>query len=141
MLRNDSTDVTAVWGLALVAEQEGRPRDAIALLQPISAASNNRKASLGHAYAIAGRTTDARKVLADLQAASARSYVPAYWFALVYTGLGRREEALRALERAYEERSTVLAYLLIDPRLAPLRQEPRYLALARRLNGEDQGSP
>ena len=141
VLRNDSTDVTAVWGLALVAEQEGRPRDAIALLQPISAASNNRKASLGHAYAIAGRTTDARKVLADLQAASARSYVPAYWFALVYTGLGRREEALRALERAYEERSTVLAYLLIDPRLAPLRQEPRYLALARRLNGEDPGSP
>jgi serine/threonine-protein kinase len=141
VLRNDSTDVTAVWGLALVAEQEGRPRDAIALLQPISAASNNRKASLGHAYAIAGRTTDARKVLADLQAASARSYVPAYWFALVYTGLGRREEALRALERAYEERSTVLAYLLIDPRLAPLRQEPRYLALARRLSGEDPGSP
>jgi tetratricopeptide (TPR) repeat protein len=103
--------------------------------------SNNRKASLGQAYAIAGRTTDARKVLADLQAASARSYVPAYWFALVYTGLGRREEALRALERAYEERSTVLAYLLIDPRLAPLRQEPRYLALARRLSGEDPGSP
>jgi tetratricopeptide (TPR) repeat protein len=141
VLRNDSTDVTAVWGLALVAEQEGRPRDAIALLQPISAASNNRKASLGHAYAIAGRTADARKVLADLQAASARSYVPAYWFALVYTGLGRRDEALRALERAYEERSTVLAYLLIDPRLAPLRQEPRYLALARRLSGEDPGSP
>jgi tetratricopeptide (TPR) repeat protein len=133
--------VTAVWGLALVAEQEGRPRDAIALLQPISAASNNRKASLGHAYAIAGRTADAQKVLADLQAVSARSYVPAYWFALVYTGLGRRDEALRALERAYEERSTVLAYLLIDPRLAPLRQEPRYLALARRLSGEDPGSP
>jgi len=41
VLRNDSTDVTAVWGLALVAEQEGRPRDAIALLQPISAASNS----------------------------------------------------------------------------------------------------
>jgi tetratricopeptide (TPR) repeat protein len=141
VLRNDSTDVTAVWGLSLVAEPERGQRDAIALLQPISAASNNRKASLGHAYAIAGRTGDARKVLADLQAASARSYVPAYWFALVYTGLGRRDEALRALERAYEERSTVLAYLLIDPRLAPLRQEPRYLALARRLSGEDPGSP
>ena len=136
VLRSDSTDVTAIWGLALVAEQEGRPRDAIALLQPISAASNNRKASLGHAYALAGRTTDARKVLAELQAASAKNYVPAYWFALVNVGLGRREEALRALERAYEERSTVLAYLLIDPRLAPLREEPRYVALARRLSGE-----
>ena len=37
---------------------------------------------------------------------------------MVYTGLGEREQALRYLERAYEERSTVLAYLLIDLRLA-----------------------
>jgi serine/threonine protein kinase len=48
----------------------------------------------------------------------------------------RRDEALRALERAYEERSTVLVYLHIDPRLAPLREEPRFVALERRLSGE-----
>ena len=64
------------------------------------------------------------------------SYVPAYWFALLHAGLGQRDSALRYLERAYEERSTVLAYLLIDPRLAPLRNDPRFLALARRLGGE-----
>ncbi|MGH9890973.1 MAG: TPR end-of-group domain-containing protein, partial [bacterium] len=50
--------------------------------------------------------------------------------------LGERAEALRALERAIEERSTVLAYLLIDPRLEPLRDEPRFVVLARRLSGE-----
>ena len=44
--------------------------------------------------------------------------------------------ALRYLERAYEERSTVLAYLLIDPRLATLRDDSRFVALARRLGGE-----
>jgi serine/threonine-protein kinase len=136
VLRRDSTDVTARWGLALVAEQEGRWADAITILEPIVGASNNRKATLGHAYAVAGRTADARKVLAELEATSQKSYVPAYWFALLYAGLGRRPEALRALERAYEERSTVLAYLQIDPRLAPLRSEPRYLALVRRLSGE-----
>jgi len=136
VLRSDSTDLTARWGLALVAEQEGRAAEAIAMLEPITGTSNNRKASLGHAYAVAGRTADARKVLAELQAASAKSYVPAYWFALLYAGLGSRPEALRALERAYEERSTVLAYLQIDPRLAPLRQEPRYVALVGRLSGE-----
>ena len=65
-----------------------------------------------------------------------RSYVPSYYFALVHAGLGERDQALRYLERAYEERSTVLAYLLIDPRLAPLRDDPRFLALARRLGGE-----
>jgi hypothetical protein len=62
--------------------------------------------------------------------------VPSYWFALVHAGLGERDEVLRDLERAYEERSTVLAYLLIDPRFAPLRGDPRFLALARRLGGE-----
>ena len=62
--------------------------------------------------------------------------MPSYYFALLHAGLGQRDSALRYLERAYEERSTVLAYLLIDPRLAPLRDEPRFLALARRLGGE-----
>ena len=136
VLRSDSTNVLALWGLALVAEQQGRPGDAIALLEPISAVSLNRKSSLGHAYAVAGRTAEARKVLADLRKAATKSYVPAYWFALVHAGLGERAEALRALERTYEERSTVLAYLLIDPRLEPLRGERRFVALARRLGGE-----
>ena len=62
--------------------------------------------------------------------------MPAYWFALLYTGLGQRDSAIRYLERAYQERSTVLAYLPIDPRLAPLRDDPRFLALTRRLTGE-----
>lgn len=75
-------------------------------------------------------------MLAELRAAEADNYVPAYYFALVHGGLGEREQALRALERAYEERSTVLAYLLIDPRLEPLREEARFSALARRLSGE-----
>ncbi|HTC25358.1 MAG TPA: tetratricopeptide repeat protein, partial [Gemmatimonadales bacterium] len=136
ILKSDSTDVVVKWGLALVVEQQGRPEEAIKLLEPISGISPNRKSSLGHAYAVAGRGARARSVLAGLHAATARSYVPSYYFALVHTGLGERDQALRYLERAYEERSTVLAYLLIDPRLAPLRDEPRFLALARRLGGE-----
>jgi TolB-like protein/tetratricopeptide (TPR) repeat protein len=136
ILQGDSTDVTAKWALALVDEQEGKLDEAIAILEPISTVSNNRKASLGHVYAVAGKTAKARAVLRALHAAADRSYVPAYWFALVHTGLGERDQALRYLERAYEERSTVLAYLLIDPRLAPLRDDPRFVALTRRLGGE-----
>ena len=136
VLKSDSTDVLAKWGLALVAEQQGRPDDAIAILEPLSSSSLNRKSSLGHAYAVAGKTARARKVLAALRAAAAGSYVPSYYFALVHAGLGERDQALHYLERAYEERSTVLAYLLIDPRLASLRDDTRFLALARRLGGE-----
>jgi tetratricopeptide (TPR) repeat protein len=136
VLQTDSTDVLATWGLGLVAEQKGRLDQAIAILEPVVGASLNRKSSLGHTYAVAGRTAKARAILAELQKASAERYVPAYWFALVHAGLGERDQALRYLERAFEERSTILAYLLIDPRLAPLRSEPRFVALARRLEGE-----
>jgi serine/threonine-protein kinase len=136
VLTRDSADVLAKWGSALVAEQQGRVGDAIATLEPIIGASLNRRSSLGHAYAVAGNTARARIVLDTLRAAAAGSYVPAYYFALVHTGLGERDQALRYLERAYQERSTVLAYLLIDPRLAPLRGDARFLALARRLDGE-----
>ena len=136
VLAADSTDVLARWGLALVNEQQGRLDSAIAILEPISGNSLNRKASLGHAYAVAGKAAKARNLLAALRAATAQSYVPAYYFALIHAGLGERDQALRYLERAYEERSTVLAYLLIDPRLAPLRGEPRFIALAGRLAGE-----
>jgi hypothetical protein len=115
----------------------GRSSDeAITIPEPISGSSLNRKSSLGHAYAVAGKTARAQSVLAALRAEAAGSYVPSYYFALVHAGLRQRDQALRYLERAYEERSTVLAYLLIDPRLARLRDDPRFLALARRLEGE-----
>jgi len=136
VLKRDSTDVLARWGKALVAEQQGRLDEAIAILERVAGSSNNRRSSLGHAYAVAGKTAKARKILADLHAAEAKSYVPAYWFALLHAGLGERAQALRHLERAYTERSTVLAYLLIDPRLTSLRSEPRFVALTRLLGGQ-----
>jgi tetratricopeptide (TPR) repeat protein len=135
MLQVDSSNGLARWGLALVDEQQGRPEDAIAILEALGSSGLNSRSSLGHAYGVAGHAAQARQVLASLRAQSDTSYVPSYFLALVYAGLGERDQALRALERAYEERSTVLAYLLIDPRLAPLRSDSRFVALAERLNG------
>jgi tetratricopeptide (TPR) repeat protein len=136
VLARDSTDVLAAWGRALVAEQQGRVDDAMATLERLGGASNMRRASLGHMYGVAGKAAKARGILAALSEAATQRYVPSYWFALVYTGLGEHEQALSYLERAYVERSTVLAYVRIDPRLAPLRTEPRFVALTARLGGE-----
>jgi len=135
-LKTDSTNTLARWGVALVAEQQGRPDEAIAILERIGGTSLMRMSSLGHAYAIAGRVARARAVLDSLRARAARSYVPSYWFALVYAGLGERDQAMQYLERAYQERSTVLAYVRIDPRLQSLRDHPRFVALVRSIAGE-----
>jgi len=110
--------------------------EAIAILERLGGTSLNTKSSLGHAYGLAGRATQARSVLRILQTEAERSYVPSYFLALVHAGLGERDQALRYLEKAYEERSTVLAYVQIDPRLTSLKGEPRFVALVRRLNGE-----
>ena len=135
-LKTDSTDTLARWGVALVAEQQGRPDETIAILERMGGASLMRMSSLGHAYAVAGRVARARGVLDSLRARAARSYVPSYWFALVHAGLGERDQAMQYLERAYQERSTVLAYVRIDPRLQSLRDHPRFVALVGRIVGE-----
>ena len=109
--------------------------EALASLEEASRLSEslNVHASLAHAQARFGQEARARDFLATLKERSRKSYVPSYYFALVYTGLGDAEDAFEWLERAYQERSTVLAYLRIDPRLAPLRSDPRYLELVRRI--------
>ncbi|HEU4389624.1 MAG TPA: winged helix-turn-helix domain-containing protein [Blastocatellia bacterium] len=83
-------------------------------------------ALLGHSYAMAGNTTAARKVLADLKGMSARKYVSPYTIAAIYAGLGENDEALRWLETAHDERDIWLMNLRVDPVFVSLRSEPRF---------------
>jgi TolB-like protein/Tfp pilus assembly protein PilF len=87
---------------------------------------------LGYQYAISGRLKQAQKVLAELIQLSQKSYVAPYLLATVYVGLGGKEQALRLLEKAYEERSCFLLKIKIDPMWTPLRSEPRFIALLKK---------
>lgn len=124
------------WGVGLCYEQEGRYEDAVAQLQKaidLSGRGVNGIASLGHAFGLAGRRNDAQKILAELQERSKTRYVSAYQLAVVYLGLQRTDEAMDQLENAYQERSTLLTYLKMDPRIDPLRSDPRFKDLLRRI--------
>ncbi len=90
-------------------------------------------AELGHAYALAGRKSDAENVLKKLESWSKRSYVPAYNFAEVYIGLGDQERALAMLEKAYADRSMALTFVTADQEFDSLHSSPRFRDLVRRI--------
>lgn len=90
---------------------------------------------LGYGYAVTGRRADAEKVLARLNELSKREFVSPVWMAKIYSGLGEKDKAFEALERAYEDRSIVsVAYIKTNPMLDPLRSDPRFAELLRRMN-------
>ena len=124
------------WGLGLCYEQMGVYEEAVTQLQKaidLSGRGANGIASLGHAYGLAGRRGEALKILLELEERAKKSYVSSYQIALVYLGLHRNDEALKQLENAYQERSTLLTYLKMDPRFDPLRSDPRFEDLLRRI--------
>jgi len=90
-------------------------------------------AFLGYALSKAGREAEARSVLRGLLKSSAERYVSAYHIALVYNGLGRRDEALAWLERAYAQRDAGMIFLKVEPKWENLRPEPSFQALLRRV--------
>jgi Flp pilus assembly protein TadD len=139
-LELDPNFIPAHWPLGLAYEQKGILAEAIAEFQKAASPERNRLylASLGHAYAVAGRRAEARKVLGELTELSKQAYIPAYEIAVLYTGLGENDHAFATLQRACDEHSGRLFLLKVDPRLDPLRSDPRFQDLLRRLNFPDQ---
>jgi adenylate cyclase len=87
-------------------------------------------AHLGIAYAAAGKRSEASKILGDLQELSKRRYISPVWRALILASMGeKKDEALEALERGYEDRYERMHLLKVDPVFNPLRSDPRFQAL------------
>ncbi|HXM35743.1 MAG TPA: protein kinase [Pyrinomonadaceae bacterium] len=88
---------------------------------------------LGHVYGVSGKKAEARAVLDELKQASQQEYVPADSIALVYAGLGEKDQAFTWLEKAYEEHAFKMAWLKVDPQWDSLRSDPRFADLLRRV--------
>jgi len=91
------------------------------------------EADIGHAYAASGKREEAQKVIGGLKQLAKQRYVSSYYIALIYTGLGEKDSAFAWLESAYKERSDLLIYLKVEPRLDNLRSDPRFADLVRRV--------
>ncbi len=128
MLEADPSSGPAHMLLGSVYEQQGRSTEAAAEFQKAAEISGGDAAtgSLGHLYATVGKKADALAVLQKLDQASHHQYVSPYSKALIYAGLGEKNEAIDQLQKAFEERSLWPPALRCDPRLDGLRTEPRF---------------
>lgn len=88
---------------------------------------------LGMAYARAGRRVEALKLLSELQQRAPAQYVSPFYVALVHTGLGDKEQAFAALEKALADQSEFMGWLNLDARFDSLRDDPRFAELLRRV--------
>jgi tetratricopeptide (TPR) repeat protein len=89
---------------------------------------------LGHLYAAQGRTEAAQQILQQLRERREQHYTPAYYLAVVYLGLGDRNEALHWLEESYRERDGFnIGPIRVDPLLTSLQGDPRFEALAEKI--------
>ena len=124
------------WYLGLAYEKTGDLQAAIAQFESCVKITGGRPAMLallGHAYAAANRTAEARAILDRLNTESKKRYVPSYPTAAIYAALDEKPEALKYLERAHEERDSWMPYIALDPRLDNLRSEPRFHDLLGRM--------
>ena len=85
-------------------------------------------------YGLAGRKSETKKIISELKERSRHHYVFPSDFAYAYLGLGDKDQALTYLEQAYEEQDPALFWLKMSPIFDPLRSEPRFQELLRRVN-------
>jgi Flp pilus assembly protein TadD len=114
-----------------------RLNDAIAELETAvkSAQGSNARfqASLGYAYAAAGRTLDARRIVKALEARARQQYVSGFGIALIFDALGEKEPAIAAFERAYQDRAVEFSLMSEYPPFKTIASDPRFQARMRQI--------
>ncbi|HET6933161.1 MAG TPA: tetratricopeptide repeat protein [Candidatus Acidoferrum sp.] len=136
-LEMDPSSEWAHLNLGQAYEEKGQFGPAIEELQKaleLSHSSPLTLSALAHAQALSGNHAAAHKLLTQLEELARKQYVSPYYVAIVYLGLGKNEEALNWLEKAYADHSNGLVFLKVEPELDPLRKNPRFISLQSRLN-------
>jgi TolB-like protein/Tfp pilus assembly protein PilF len=133
-LRLEPGFATSYWIMGMAHEQKGELAEATAAYQQalkLRPGNPNYLAALARSQALAGKTGEARGVLKGLL--NSKEPVSPFFIALVYTAMGDKDDAFLWLDKAVTERSGSVRYLKIEPRLDPLRSDPRFEALLQRV--------
>ena len=132
----DGTFYYARYNLAQALELKGLIPEATAEYQKTMSMTEDPVplGMLGRLYALHGQKDAALKILQRLRQNRAQRYTAAYGLALIYVGLGDRNEALNWLEQGYREHDGFnIGPIRVDPLLAPLQGDPRFEALAEKI--------
>jgi serine/threonine-protein kinase len=135
-LAMDASFVPAHVFLGRAYVQRGMYKEAVAELQKaleLSQGDTNELAALGYAYAISHRESESRKILDQLKERSQQTYVQPSLVAVIYVGLGDKNQAFDWLQKAFEDRSAGLLYLKVDPSFDSLRSDGRFADMLRRV--------
>ncbi len=101
--------------------------------QALDRAVRSYDAMIVRALAALDRMEEAEEILARLEQESRQQYIRSEYLAMGHAALGHLDQAFASLERAYEARSAGLIYLHLDPGYEPLRADPRYAELIRKI--------
>ncbi len=133
----DTNFVTARWNVSNAYIGKGMYAEAIAINEKAlqtDPANQFVLHSLGYAYAKSGRRNDADEVIKRFKEIANTQYVISYWVASIYAALGDKNKAFAELETAFSERDFYLHRLRVDGFWDPLRDDPRFKDMLRRLN-------
>jgi serine/threonine-protein kinase len=136
LIHDDPTFYKGYTSLGRAYAQEGKYLEAICMLEKGRALAGdvpNILAAMGQVYAAGGETDRAREILRQLEEMRAQSHVPSTAFAVVHLGLGEPERALDWLENACRQRESSLTSINVHPIYNPLREEPRFQELLRKM--------
>jgi serine/threonine-protein kinase len=116
--------------------EQGRTEEGIAVLQKAREVMGDSPVIigvLGYYLAASGDREGAQNLLDHLKNLASQKYVPAQPLALIYSGLGHDDLAFEWLDKAYDEQSSLLIWLKVDPTFDKLRSDPRCTLLLRKM--------
>jgi TolB-like protein/DNA-binding winged helix-turn-helix (wHTH) protein/Flp pilus assembly protein TadD len=120
--------------LGLVYAEMGRAKEAVAEAEKAASLTDSPliEGFMGYTYAASGKKEAARKIAKDLVKKRASEYVCAFEIGTIHLRLGEREQAFPWFEKAFDEKSLCITSIKFDPRLDPVRDDPRLKILVER---------